>query len=87
MANLEEVIDLEGLFLGRKVLGEGLDEADQEEGAFEALVKDIPVVPEVVPGEVAAGLARRHRRYDEHRVLRPHLARHGKRQHLETNQK
>ena len=85
--NLEELIDLEGLFLGRKVLGERFNEAHQEEGAFETLVKDVPVVPEVVPGQVATGFARRYRRYDEHRVLRSHLIRHGKSQYLDKEKK
>ena len=67
--NLEKLVDFQGLFFRGEILRERLEESHQKESAFETLAEDGPVVPEVVPGQIATGFARRHRRYDEDRVL------------------
>ena len=79
---LEKVVYLQRFLFRGEILRQRLDQSHQQESSLETFIENVPVIAEVVPGQVSAHFARRHRRNDEHRVLRPHLARHGKSQHL-----
>jgi len=83
--HLEKGLDLLRHLVRGEVFGERLDETDEQEGALEALVQHQPVVLEEGPGQVSANFRRRHRRNDEHRVLKPHVTRHGEVQDLFRN--
>ena len=76
------MLNFNGFLFGSEILRQRLHQPNQKECAFETLVEEIPVILEVVPGQIAAKFARRYRRDDKYRVLWPDLIRHGERQYL-----
>lgn len=80
--NLEKVFNFNGLFFRSEILRQRFDEPHQKEGTFKALVEEIPVVLEIVPGQVPAKFTGRYWRDDKDCVLWSHFIRHGKREHL-----